>query len=65
MNKMRSQTSMKLPKMDRSLRLSSKEEEEMTTNKIKQILENNKFFPHLYDPYYDRQDVKKGLMKVL
>jgi hypothetical protein len=37
----------------------------MTTTKITTILENNKFFPHLYDPYYDRRDVKAGLIKVL
>lgn len=37
----------------------------MTSSKIKTILENNKFFPHLYDPYYDRKDVQAGLMKVI
>jgi len=37
----------------------------MTSSKIKTILENNKFFPHLYDPYYDRKDVKQGLLRVL
>lgn len=62
---MKSNNSMKLPKMDRSLRLSSKTEEQLTGSKIKTILENNKYFPHLYDPYYDRKDVKHGLLKVL
>ena len=62
---MKSVNSMKLPKMDRSLRLSSKTEEQLTGSKIKTILENNKYFPHLYDPYYDRKDVKQGLLKVL
>jgi len=62
---MKSVNSTKLPKMDRSLRLSSKPEEQMTSSKIKTILDNNRFFPHLYDPYYDRKDVKKGLLRVL
>ena len=50
---------------DRSLRLSSKPEEQFTSGKIQQILENNKYFPHLYDPYYDRKDVKAGFIKIL
>lgn len=54
----------KLPQM-RSLRLSSKEEEQMNVQKIKSILDNNKFFPHLYDPYYDRKDIKKNLYTVI
>ena len=59
--------SMQLPKMrpDRSLRLSSKPEEVMTVEKCTTILENNRFFPHLYDPYYDRKDVKARLNRVL
>jgi hypothetical protein len=65
---MKVNSSMKLPSMkkaDRSLRLSSKPEEQMTGDKCKTILENNKYFPHLYDPYYDRKDVKERLNRVL
>ena len=54
----------KLPQM-RSLRLSSNEAQHMSAAKIKSILENNKYFPHLYDPYYDRKDIKKNLHKVI
>ena len=65
---MKVNSSMKLPsmkKVDRSLRLSSKPGEQMTGDKCKSILENNKYFPHLYDPYYDRKDVKDMLHRVL
>ena len=27
------------------------------------ILENNKFFPHLYEPYFDRKDIKTNIVK--
>ena len=37
----------------------------MDSVKIKSILENNKYFPHLYDPYYDRKDIKKNLYSIL
>jgi len=43
---------------DRSKRLSSKDDQELTAQKMINILENNKYFPHLYDPYFDRKDVK-------
>ena len=50
---------------DRSLRLSSKEDQEMGPEKIRSIIQNNKYFPHLYDPYYERKDIKANLMNIL
>ena len=52
-------------RIDRSLRLSSKEDQDMGPAKIRSIMENNKLFPHLYDPYYERKDIKANLMSIL
>lgn len=49
--------------IERSKRLSSKQEHELSEMKMINILENNKFFPHLYEPYFDRKDVKNNLVK--
>jgi len=29
------------------------------------VMTNNKLFPHLYDPFYDRKDVKKSMLKIV
>ena len=50
---------------DGMLRSSSLEDQDMTPAKIESILVNNKYFPHLYDPYYDRSDVKSHLIEYL
>jgi len=34
------------------------DDEHLSPDKIEEILSNNKYFPHLYEPYYDRKDVK-------
>ena len=54
-----------MKRSDRSLRLSSKEGEELGVAKIKTILQNNKYFPHLYDPYFERKDIKANLLNIL
>ena len=54
-----------MKRSDRSIRLSSKENEEMGVAKIKTILQNNKYFPHLYDPYFERKDIKANLLNIL
>ena len=54
-----------MKRSDRSLRLSSKEGEELGVAKIKTILQNNKYFPHLYDPYFERKDIKANLVSIL
>lgn len=50
---------------DGMLRSSSAEDQEMSAEKIEAILVNNKYFPHLYDPYYDRSDVKSHMLEML
>lgn len=37
----------------------------MSVGRIESILINNKYFPHLYDPYYERSDVKANLISIL
>lgn len=37
----------------------------MSPEKVQSILDNNQFFPHLYEPYYERKDVKSNLMSIL
>jgi hypothetical protein len=54
-----------IKRTDRSLRLSSKEGEDLGVAKIKSILQNNKYFPHLYDPYFERKDIKANLLNIL
>jgi len=49
----------------RSIRASSKDAEELCADKIEELLNNNKYFPHKYQPYYDQKSVKEGLLKIL
>ena len=50
---------------ERAKRRSSKEDQDMTPERIINILENNKIFHHLYDPYYDQKDVRNDLAQTL
>ena len=47
----------------RGTRLSSNPDDEITAEKAETILSNNKLFPHLYEPFYERKDVKSKLTK--
>ena len=47
------------------MRLSSKAEEQFTPGMCESVMINNKLFPHLYDPFYERKEVKSNMIKIV
>ena len=50
---------------NRSIRRSSKEDQDFTTVKIINLLENNKLFAHKFNPYFGLKEVKTSLAQQL